>query len=46
MTDPLKINLHHLPGTHSTRIFYSYPNIMVSNALMGVVKVLAIDQKK
>ena len=26
--------------------FYSYSNIMVANALMGVVKVLSIDQKK
>ncbi|MBU1696839.1 MAG: aminodeoxychorismate synthase component I, partial [Proteobacteria bacterium] len=26
--------------------FYSYPNIMMTNALMGVVKVLSIDQKK
>jgi len=26
--------------------FYSYPNIMMANALMGVVKVLSIDQKK
>ena len=26
--------------------FYSYPNIMVANALMGAVKVLSIDKKK
>lgn len=26
--------------------FYSYPNIMVTNALMGMVKVLTIDGKK
>lgn len=26
--------------------FYSYPNIMVTNALMGAVKVLSIDKKR
>jgi len=33
-------------GPIAQESFYSYPNIMVSNALMGVVKVLTIDQKK
>ena len=27
-------------------IFYSYPNIMLTNALMGAVKVLTIDKKR
>ena len=26
-------------------VFYSYPNIIITNALMGAVKVLTIDQK-
>jgi para-aminobenzoate synthetase component 1 len=26
--------------------FYLYPNIMVTNALMGAVKVLSIDKNK
>ena len=26
--------------------FYLYPNIMVTNALMGAVKVLSIDKKR
>jgi para-aminobenzoate synthetase component I len=28
------------------KTFYSFPNIIVTNALMGAVKVLAIDQKR